>query len=78
MGTQVGKPAPVPADTAVLPPPSGTSGVSPGHEAPSTAKVEESPKKKKKGFWSRLFGGDDDKKQDDKKNPKKPGGGGLH
>jgi 1A family penicillin-binding protein len=78
LGVQVGKPAPVPADTAALPPTSGTSGVSPAQDTPATSKAEEPQKKKKKGFWSRLFGGDDDKKQDekDKKAPKKPGGGG--
>jgi 1A family penicillin-binding protein len=78
LGVQVGKPAPVPADTAALPPTSGTSGVSPAQDTPATSNAEEPQKKKKKGFWSRLFGGDDDKKQDekDKKAPKKPGGGG--
>ena len=82
-GIQVGKPAPVPADAAALPPAAaGTSGASPAQNGQSSTKVEE-PKKKKRGFWSRLFGGGDDdknsgdKKPDDKdkKNPKKPGGG---
>jgi 1A family penicillin-binding protein len=84
-GIQVGKPAPVPADAAAVPPAAaGTSGASPAPNGQSSTKVEE-PKKKKRGFWSRLFGGggDDDKSSDekkpddkDKKNPKKPGGGG--
>ena len=81
LGIEVGKPSPVPADAAVLPPAStGTSGAAPAHNGQSSQKVEEPPKKKKRGFWSRLFGGggDDGKKPEekDKKNPKKPGGGG--
>ena len=78
LGIDVGKPAPVPAETAAVPPTSGTSGVAPAAGPPPQTKVEEPQKKKKRGFWSRLFGGggDDDKKPEDKKNPKKPGGGG--
>jgi penicillin-binding protein 1A len=82
LGIQVGKPAPVPADAAALPPTSGTSGAAPAQGTPASTQPDEQPKKKKRGFWSRLFGGGDDKKSDDKKQddkdkkPKKPGGGG--
>jgi penicillin-binding protein 1A len=83
-GIQVGKPAPVPADAAALPPAAtSTTGAGPAQNGQPSAKSEEPQKKKKRGFWSRLFGGgDDDKKGDDKKQddkdkkPKKPGGGG--
>jgi penicillin-binding protein 1A len=88
LGIQVGKPAPVPADAAAVPPTaSGTAGAAPQQGAAQSAQADDQPKKKKRGFWAKLFGVGDDKKSDDKKSddkkqdekdkkPKKPGGGG--